>query len=704
MQPFLLYAEERDVFQLFEDLKLVDEIDQEIGDHLPFQYNYSLVGGYFNMPSARMNKVGVCSLGFAYVPPYRLYGANAQPLERLEFAINYRVFIGIQDPDMGKKGFGEKSDRGANIKIGILRPEDGFPYFPEIAIGFEDFYGTKKFHSFYTVATQSFLDYNFETTIGYGKGRIKGWFGGVAWTPFRKKQLPLLSQISLLAEWDAINYKHHQDEHVDGREIKSRINVGIAASYLDILQLKVSSLRGKEIAASAALSYNWGTTRGFFPKIDNPSLYKAPLDIEPLGLNRTEIELSQELAYAFAEQGLNLYQIYRQVDEDGCNAIWIKCVNIRYRVEQELKERIASLLSALAPSNFALITVVIEADGIPTHEYRFRTVDLAQLRQGQMEDYTFQTLSPMREPTEAPSIYDGSVLYHRNKAIWNFTVKPRLLSFFGSSTGKYKYSTGLVVGPDGYLFDQIYYKLQGSYQIKSSIAHLGNRDLINPSQLLNVRSDTISYFQSNSFSLEQAYIQKGFYLSKGMYARLACGYFEPAYGGIATEFIHYPINSKWAIGVEAACVLKRKYHGIGFTDKIRKFSGHTPKYVHFIGYQYFLNLYYDFTPLHIDCKVSIGKFLAHDKEARFEVSRYFPSGVRFSIWYTLTSAHDIVNGSRYRDKGFAFVIPLDIFLKKSSRSMVVYALAVWLRDSGASAATGKPLYTTLHDERINYVF
>jgi len=58
-----------------------------------------------------------------------------------------------------------------------------------------------------------------------------------------------------------------------------------------------------------------------------------------------------------------------------------------------------------------------------------------------------------------------------------------------------------------------------------------------------------------------------------------------------------------------------------------------------------------------------------------------------------------VNWSRYRDKGIAFVIPLDFFLKKSSRTFVPYALSVWLRDTGARASTGKRLYPTLHEER-----
>ena len=61
-----------------------------------------------------------------------------------------------------------------------------------------------------------------------------------------------------------------------------------------------------------------------------------------------------------------------------------------------------------------------------------------------------------------------------------------------------------------------------------------------------------------------------------------------------------------------------------------------------------------------------------------------------------------MNHERYRDKGIAFVIPFDFFLKKSSRTMIPYALSVWLRDTGARAATGKRLYPTLDDERESF--
>lgn len=148
------------------------------------------------------------------------------------------------------------------------------------------------------------------------------------------------------------------------------------------MQLNVSTIRGKKVAASASLRYDLGDTKGFFPKVDNPSYYRTPIDTEPLGYLRSEKELSHEMAFAFGEQGLNLYRLYITTDENKGRALWIKMINNLYREERDVKQRIKSVLSALAPSNIDTITVVVEADGIPTHEYRFRTIDLLSFREG----------------------------------------------------------------------------------------------------------------------------------------------------------------------------------------------------------------------------------------------------------------------------------------------------------------------------------
>lgn len=699
-RAFSLYSEQ-ETSSLFRDLSLISKIDKKIHDELPFFYNYSFVGGYFNMPSARMAKSGNIAIGAAIVPPYQNYGVNFQVFDHIELSANYRIFHGVLEGNFGHEGFGDDAERIGNAKIGLLVPEDGFSHLPFIAVGAEDFIGTKRFNSQYAVVTQQWLSWNLEATLGWSKGRIKGLFGGIGWSPFRKTSLAYLKNLSLIAEYDATNYKRHRHEHPKGRHVRSRVNAGVSYLLWDTLQLSISSVRGEKIAGSASLRYPLGTSKGFFPKIDDPMTYLSPVDTQPLGIYRPEKEFIHELAYAFGDQGLDLYTAYLSSDPEGKKHLWLKVVNNRYREENIVRARLQHILGALTPSSIETVTVVVEADALACQSYRFRTQDLNSYRLGIMGSFELETLAPRIDAVSAPAKEESSLIFHRRKKIWSFTLRPRVLTFFGSAKGKFKFNIGLTASPEGYLFDQFYYKFQFAYQIKSNMTSLGSTDRLNPSQLPNVRTDTLRYYQTNTVAMEQGFLQKGWNLGKGWFYRLAGGYFEPAYGGVATEVLYYPVNSNWAVGVEAATVLKRRYKGFAFTHKIRKLRGREVTHVGFVGFQYFLDLYYDFKPLQLDFKISAGQFLAKDKGVSIEVGRYFQSGLRFSLWTTVTNGHDKVNGKIYYDKGFSFLIPLDMFLKQSSRNWIGYAMSAWLRDVGARADTGKPLYQTLYDERFN---
>ncbi len=670
---------------LFQDLATVEKINKKIHDELPLFYNYSLISGYFNMPSARMPKEGMYAIGGGTVPPYNIYGMNYQLFDCVELSGNYLAFKGIP----AENGRGDQADRIGNIKIGGMIPQTRTSF----AVGADDFFNTGHFNSQYVVITQQWLDAHLETTLGLGKGRIRGFFGGISWSPFRHSCLFFLKDLSLVAEYDSNDYKKHKGEHPFGRHQKIPINAGLSFLAGDAFQVSVSSVRGEKVAAAASLRYPLGTTKGFFQKTDDPKKYQSPVDAEPLGIYRKDKTFAEDLAHAMGEQGLDLYTAYLTCDQ----TLWLKIINNRYREENVVRERLEYLLAALLPSNIETVNVVIEADGIPSHGYTFRREDLERFRLRAIGDFELATLSPVTEAKSPPC--DASLLFHRTKDIWSFTLKPRILTFFGGAQGKFKYSVGVTAAPEGYLFDEVYYKMQVGYSAYSSMAGLGATDHVNPSRLINVRTDTLKYYRTSTLSLEKAYLQKSWNCGRGNFFRLATGYFEIAYGGVALEALHFPINSSWAIGLEGAVEWKRRYEGLGFTTHARKVVHHKAEHVHFIGFQYLLDLYYQFKPLDLTFKANIGQFLARDQGVRFEVSRYFRSGLQLALWYTVTNGHDKVNGQTFYDRGFAFVIPLDMFLKKSSRAQMGYAMSVWLRDVGALAETGKPLYPTLSDER-----
>lgn len=686
--------------QLFRDLETVEMINREIHDHLPLLINYNLQGGYFTMPSARTYDAGVLGFGFANVPPYQIWSLGFQFFDHLETTGNYWIFQNQIDSTFGHLGFGDEAERAANFKAILLRQEDGFPFIPDFAMGFNDFLGTCRFRSFYVVATKEWLKLNLEASLGWGNGRIHGFFGGLGWTPFRHSKF-FLKGLTFMAEYDANDYENHPHEHGQGRTVKYRVNMGAQLDLWELFRLSASSLRGEDWAASIAFRYNLGSTKGIFPKTYDALPYTAPIDTQPLGPLRSQQELAQELAYAFQEQGLDLYNLTLVPEKGGKDGLWMRIINVRYREEDQVRRRIEAVLGALSPSNIGTVTAVIEAEGVPVHEYRFRFQDLKRYREGMLGESEFRIIAPLTEASATPTKYEGTRLYQRSKPPWLLTFRPWARSFLGSSRGKFKYEVGFGMGPEGYLFDQIYYYIWATYTAKSSTQDLQAQDIINPSRLINVRTDTIRYNQSNFLHLEQAFVQKSWNLGRGWFSRLGLGYFEIAYGGAALEALYYPVNVNWAVGFESAALFKRKYYGLGFTTRVRKLTDQGPIDVHYIGWQYFVNFYYQYRPLSLDFKVNLGQFLAYDKGIRIEGGRTFESGLRVGLWYTLTNAGDVVNGSRYYDKGFSITFPLDIFLNKSSRTRIGYAMSAWLRDCGGIGSTGKQLYPTLYWERFN---
>lgn len=682
------------------DLLVVDYWNRVLNDRMPVTYNHLLQGGYFAMPSARMGDEGEIGFGYSHVPPYRNYNLRFQLIDRLEITGSYRVFHGIDDPVLTPMGFGDFSDKGANFKFSILRPEDSDYSLPGIAFGYEDFMGTKAFHAQYLVLTQVFLKQNLEVTLGYGAHRIKGFFGGISWMPFRNSCWPYLKGLSLVAEYDAIPYKKEViEKHPHGRVKKSPINFGCKYRLWDHFDFSLSYIRGHALAFSASAFYNFGKTKGFLPKIDDPMIYMAPIITEPIGIRRPEDVLVQDLAFAFRNQGIDLLEISVYYNNSFQKSLRLKIINDTFRHENEVRERLNNLLAALTPSDVEEVTVVIEADeGFSIQEYRFTMDYVRAFHNCEICAYELKILTPMKEVTFDDK-FDTRIIYKRRKEWWNIELTPKTHTFFGSSTGKFKYSLGVHLGINGFLWNDIYYSVLLGYNFFDDLGNSHDIDILNPSQIINVRTDIIRYYKQKGLTIDEAYLQKNWNMGKGWYSRVAAGYFEEVYGGFASEILYCPVAVDWAFGIEGAVVKKRNTRGLGFTNKIRKLHGFIPSYHKFTGYQYFFNLYYDWKDTKLDFKVSIGKFLARDSGARFEMSRYFQSGLRITFWYTVTNGRDRINGDRYHDKGVMFSLPFDIFYTHSERAFWNYGMSAWLRDVGAQAYTGRELYDMIRDLR-----
>lgn len=698
----LEYAYTTDQARLMDDLLIVDYWNQRINERYPVNYDFFLQGGYFVMPSARMGQEGEIGFGYSYVPPYINYNLRVQLTDRLEVSGNYRVFKGMEDPILTPLGFGDLSDKGANFKLALFHPEDSRYQLPGLAIGWQDFMGTRNFKAAYIVATQVLLKWNMELSLGYGIDRIRGFFGGVHWMPFRKSCNPFVKGIALTAEYDAIPYLDEKiEKHPKGRVKKSAINFGLKYRFWDYFDFSLAYIRGHKLAVSVAASYNFGHTKGFVPKIDDALPYVAPIVTEPIGPYRPAEALVQDLVFAFGKQGFEVYEINQYYDDCKQKVLKLRIYNLLYRQENDVRTRLNHLLAYLVPDGFDVVLVTIDSDGFSIQEYTFNVPFLREWGGHYMGPYELKILSPLHEVTASRPERE-MLLYYNQRDLWNFEILPRTNSLFGSAKGKFKYAVGLNFGLNGFLPYDVYYSIMCGYTFATDLKNVRGVDRLNPSKLINVRTDIVRYFQQRGLTFDEMYLQKTWNLGRGLFSRVSFGLFEIQYGGLAGELLYYPVKSAWAIGLEAAVVRKRTLTGIGTTNKIRKIENYQIYHKKFLGSQAFFNIYYDWQAANLNFKVKIGKFLANDLGIRYEVSRFFPSGLSITLWYTMTNGNDHINGELYYDKGVAFSMPLDIFYTHSDRTRWGYGMSAWLRDVGAISYTGQDLYNLIYEQRYQY--
>lgn len=694
---FFLVADES-IEELLRALEIAAYWDCKMNARFPTTFNHILSAGYFTTHSARMREEGEFGVGVAHVPPYLNWNARIQPFPFLEFSANYRIFRGCEDATLSKYGFGDYADRGANFKVAIVTPEQSFYQLPGLAFGIDDFMGSKKFTTYFIVGTKVWPDYGFEASFGWGAGRYthgpsRGFFGGFNWFPLIQCSNKWIKGLCFTAEYDPINYKNPEREpHPSGRVSHTPINFGGKYNLCDIFELSGSYIRGDAFAAAGSLHYNWGSCEGFFPKVKDPPIYSAPVDRQPLGCCRPVEIMVQTLSYAIDDQGFQLTKAWL----DG-STLWLRLINCCYRQEHIFRKRLQKLLAALTPSNIETVVVQIESYGVPCQQYVYNRKLLLLYADCCISPYEFDIISPREEACPCPP---GEWIFRRRYELWRVRPSPRQENFFGSSRGKYKYDLGIKLDIEGFLPCNWFYEVQVSNTFFSDLNDLSDFDIFNPSQLPNVATDYINYRKSHALSWDRLYLQKSWNFGRGIFGRVAGGYFQVNYGGIAGELLWYPANNYFALGLEGAVVKKRRYTGLGFTSTLRHFEGRTPVYSSYSTLeQYFLDFYLDIPDLQVFMKTSVGQFLARDKGVRVEITRYFNNGLRFTGWMTFTDANDQIHEENYYDRGFAVEIPFDLFYRCCSRKIWSFAMAAWLRDAGYAIWTGRPLFETLNRER-----
>jgi hypothetical protein len=212
-----------------------------------------------------------------------------------------------------------------------------------------------------------------------------------------------------------------------------------------------------------------------------------------------------------------------------------------------------------------------------------------------------------------------------------------------------------------------------------------------PSNSVLPRVRTDDYLRSRR-STELERLQLAWYARPGrnLYSRVTVGYLERGFGGISTELLWKPVNSRLAIGAELNYVRQRAFNSpLGF-GAYSVATGHVSAYYELRnGFQ---------------AQLDVGRYLAGDVGATISLDRQFENGWRVGAFATKTNVSAARFGEGSFDKGIRLTIPIGWALGSSARKSYNITVRPVQRDGGARLDVDGRLYEDIrsyHGKRLD---
>lgn len=199
------------------------------------------------------------------------------------------------------------------------------------------------------------------------------------------------------------------------------------------------------------------------------------------------------------------------------------------------------------------------------------------------------------------------------------------------------------------------------------------------SELTRVRSDIARYLDEADVPLLTLTAERIWSPAPDLFARATAGYLELMYAGLSSELLWRPVDRGYALGLDVNAVMQRQYDGGFGVLGYSVITGHA-------------SYYQDLGLLGLTGIVRVGRYLAGDWGATFEMVRRFESGIEVGGFFTLTTVPFDRYGEGSFDKGIFVRVPFDLFPGQSSRSVATAVLRPLTRDGGARLGVENPLY------------
>lgn len=666
----------------------------------PPSLNFYGVPGLVDMPTAEMLPDGQFTAGVSYFGGQGRYTLSFQAFPWMLASFRYNS---IENWNLG--GFETYYDRGFDVRFRLLTETRARP---ELTLGLQDFVGTGIYAGEYIVATKRFenlagtIPGRLKLTAGLGWGRLGSYngfsgfgdrpafdvnstggevsydqwfrgpfalFGGLEYQPSEK--------FSLKLEYSSDDYVV-ETQTTSVFEKKSPFNLGLEYQWTKRTRVGAYFLYGSELGLN--LQFQMNPRQPVVPFSDTPT--PGPLARRPSPSAAPQAwgtgwaastQSRQAAASTYGAQIAALLKpsgiIVESLDLSAHTA-QLRIRNQRYTTLPTPIGRAARAMAQVLPASVETFHIVPTSAGMGLAATSFRRSDLEAL---EFDDTPAQALWAVTGTSDvgpapatavnAPGLYPDfgwSIAPYFSPAYFD-PDRPFRLDVGVELNGAWRPGPGWIVA--GSLRQRIAGNVKDGRPSSSVLPH--------------VRTDQVLYAQYDT-TLNRLYAAKYWQPGTDLYARVTGGYLETMYGGLSTEVLWKPVNSRLALGVEANYVRQRDYdQRFDFLD-YSVTTGHA-------------SAYYDFGRGY-EGQIDVGRYLAGDVGATFSMDRRFNNGWSVGAFFTLTdvSSEDFGEGSF--DKGIRFSIPLSWMLGQPSTASTSTVIRPVQRDGGQRVSVPGRLY------------
>ena len=603
--------------------------------------------GLLEIPTAYTYPDGTIVVGTSYVYPYLRGFIGTGFFPGLEMGAVVTDIRNIKMKGSSWRGYGDYKDKAFFIKYQIL-PEMG--KFPAIAVGWDDFHGTRLFDTKYIVVSK-YIDYGIpqNVSVGYAKGKLlNGLFFG--------SEILLHPKWSFLVEYAPIN--KDKLKGLRKEKIKWKYNFGLKWQPWKYMQVVLSYQRGNQYGLN--INFLWPMGEKWLPHI--PKYFR---------LTKEDVELikrgKQTEFYKKALERLEMVNADVYIVGD---TLYIEFENRGYYFESVAIKKALLVLRVLRFPNVRKVKILLKENNVVVSEI---TIPGKWVNYYITQSVSFKELLKHSKISFSKEKSRLSTWFTRP----SFDIFIKTRAYLNEASGPFKYGFFLFLGLKEKFLNQ--FRLDFSlYKALMSNIHQN----VKPALAKPIRSDIGKFLGVKKIqisTLSVSYIDK---FLQNNFLGVSVGYSELMFAGIGGDFIHFFGNGRFAAGLGGDYVYKRDPNKV---FGLKNWTFHD-EYVSF---------YYRMRKPEMQFTVKAGRFLAGDKGVRIEVSRIV-HGMEVGFWYTYSDTSNFSGPNKdYHDKGVFLRIPLRIWKLKDTQMEAGYALAPWTRDVGQLAGRPFDLYREL---------